>query len=162
MRITHSAGFNLPFPPISHSPGVLEPSSVTDNVSKLNFLMKEPENTFKDSINIQLKNPTARLLSFICRIGRHNVTASFLLSGWKEVKSLCDCEEAKAGGAHGEIKKVAGKKAFCFLKLQPMSTTTAGGQPPARWPLQHYTLLLKSPDTAQWASHLPCYTESSL
>lgn len=65
MRITHSAGFNLPFPPISHSPGVLEPSLVTDNVSKLNFLMKEPENTFKDSINIQLKKTQLRARSHL-------------------------------------------------------------------------------------------------
>lgn len=87
---------------------------MTDNVSKLNFLMKEPENTFKDSINIQLKSPTACLLSFICRIGRHNVTASFLLSGCKEVKGLCGCEETKAGGAHREIKKSCREESFLF------------------------------------------------
>lgn len=47
------------------------------------------------------------------------------------MKGLCDCEETKAGGAHREIK-VVGKKALYFLKLQPVSTATAGGQPPAR------------------------------
>lgn len=56
------------------------------------------------------------LPSLICRIGRHNVTASFLLSVWKEVKSLCDCEETKAGGAHWGIKKkLRGRKLFIFL-----------------------------------------------
>lgn len=38
---------------------------MTDNVSKLNFLMKEPENTFKDSINIQLKKTQLRARSHL-------------------------------------------------------------------------------------------------
>lgn len=99
----------------------------------------------------------------ICRIGLHIATASFLLLVWMGTeRPVCLWGNSSRRSTLGNKKKSERKKAFYFLKLQPLSTATAGGQPPACLPLQHYTLLLKSPDTAQWASHLPCYSDNSL
>lgn len=51
----------------------------------------------------------------------------------------------------GKLKKKSWSEvnAFYVLKLLPLSTATAGGQPPACLPVQPYTLGLKSPDAAQ-------------
>lgn len=48
-------------------------------------------------------------------------------------KGLCVCEVTPVGEAHGQIKKSWREiNAFHFLKLQPLSAATAGGQPLTR------------------------------
>lgn len=68
-----------------------------------------------------------------------------------ELKGLCWCEGASGRSTLANKKKKSWSEinAFYFLKLLPLSTATAGGQPPACLPVQPYTLGLKSPDAAQ-------------